>query len=139
MKIKKMLALVCACACLITLVVPAFASIDRASDQISSYRMETIVTKGAIHVEFSITGKNLTDKLGCQSIFLYEKVGSSWKLIAEKDEDDAGMSNTNQINHANTITFAGTAGVEYKVIVTVFAKNSEGRDARAKIFYVTGK
>ena len=72
MKIKKMLALVCACACLITLVVPTFASADRASDQISSYRMETIVTEGAIHVEFTITGKNLTDKLGCQSIFLYE-------------------------------------------------------------------
>ncbi|MCI8304224.1 MAG: hypothetical protein HFF52_06310 [Lawsonibacter sp.] len=139
MKKKKILALVCICVCLISLAAPAFASEVRASDQIRSYRLDTVVTEGAVHVEFSITGKYIMDKIGCQSIFLYEKVGSSWKLIAEKDEDDYGMSNTNKINHANTITFAGTAGVEYKVVVTVFAKNSAGRDSRAQIFYVTGK
>ena len=136
---SKILALVCACVCVITLKTPTFASSERASDQIRSYRMETIVTEGAIHVEFSITGKYIMDKIGCQSIYIYEQVGSSWKLVASKREDDSGMSRTNKINHANAISFEGKAGAEYEVIVTVFAENSAGRDGRAQKFYVTGK
>lgn len=139
MKKSRLIAWVCVLTCVMTLIVPAFAVTERASDQIKLYMMDTIVTKGTISIEFSITGKGLTDKLGCESIYLYKKVGTAWVYTDSKGENDDGMSKTNKINHANTITFSGTAGVEYMVVVTVFAENSAGRDTRSETFFVTGK
>ena len=136
---KKVLALLCVVACVITLVVPTFASSDRASDQIRLYWMDTIVTKGAINIEFSITGKIIMNKLGCESIYLYRKSGSVWVYTDSMTENDTGMSATKKGNHGNTITLDGTAGVEYMVVVTVFAEDDAGRDSRSQTFYVTGR
>lgn len=139
MKKSRIIALFCALVCVTTLIVPTVASTERASDQISLYWMDTIVTKGAVNIEFSITGKGLSNKLGCESIYLYEKSGSAWIYEDSRTENDPGMSNVNKGNHANTISLKGIAGVEYKVVVTVFAENDAGRDTRTQTFYVTGK
>ena len=139
MKKSRIIALFCALVCVTTLIVPTVASTERASDQISLYWMDTIVTKGAVNIEFSITGKGLSNKLGCESIYLYEKSGSAWIYAYSRTENDPGMSNVNKGNHANTISLKGIAGVEYKVVVTVFAENDAGRDTRTQTFYVTGK
>lgn len=139
MKKKKVLALLCAMVCVITLVIPTFAASARASDQIRLYWMDTIVTKGAVNVEFSITGKVIMNKLGCESIYLYRKSGSAWVYEDSMKENDTGMSATKKGNHGNTITLSGSAGVEYMVVVTVFAENDAGRDSRSQTFYVTGK
>ena len=139
MKRHKLVASVCAFVCVLTLVIPAFAVTPRASEQIRSYMMDVIVTEGAVNIEFSIVGKNIMDKIGCQSIYLYERVAGKWEYVSSRSEDSNGMSNTKRSSHANTITFNGSAGVEYKVIVTVFAENDAGRDSRSQTFYVTGK
>lgn len=111
----------------------------RASDQISLYRMGVTTSKGSIDVEFSVMGVDTVDKLGCQSIYIYKQVGDSWHFVENVLEDEPGMSSTNTFTHANLISCSGTAGVKYKVIVTIFAENSAGRDSRGQIFYVTGK
>ncbi len=49
------------------------------------------------------------------------------------------MSVTKRGHLGNTITFSGTAGVEYMVVVTVFAEDDNARDTRSKTFYVTGQ
>lgn len=139
MRKNRIVALFCALICVITLTIPAVASVERASNQISLYRIDAIATKGAVNVEFTITGKGLSNKLGCESIYLYEKSGSAWIYEDSMTENDPGMSGTNKGNHANTISFSGIAGVEYKVVVTVFAENDAGRDTRTQTFYVTGK
>ena len=68
MKRHKLVASVCAFVCVLTLVIPAFAVTPRASEQIRSYMMDVIVTEGAVNIEFSIVGKNIMDKIVCQSI-----------------------------------------------------------------------
>ena len=57
MKKNKITALICTLVFLMTLMIPVFATTARASEQIKLYMMDTIVTKGAVNIEFSITGK----------------------------------------------------------------------------------
>ena len=132
-------ALACIIACTMILTIPSFAIDPQASDQIRAHWIVVTPTTGVINVEFSITGRNIMDKIGCQSIYIYEKTGAGWTLVDSKKENDYGMSKTNKSYHANLITFNGKADVEYEVVVTVFAENSAGRDGRAQTFYVTGK
>lgn len=123
--------------CLLT--VPAFAAEARASEQIRSYSIDVATTVGSINTKFSVTGNGIMDKVGCESIKVYEKSGSSWILTESLDEDDAGMSRSNYQAHINTIYCDGESSVDYKVVVTVFAENSAGRDTRSKTVYVTGR
>ena len=139
MKKNREIAFICILACIIALIVPASASSTRASDQIKGYMMDTIVTRGAINIEFSITGKVIMSKIGCESIYIYKKVGTAWIYDDDKTEDDPGMSVTKRGHLGNTITFSGTAGVEYMVVVTVFAEDDNAHDTRSKTFYVTGQ
>lgn len=139
MKKNRVISLFLAFVCMVNLIIPAFAVTARASDQIMAYRMDTIVTEGAVNIEFSIAGTFVMNKLGCESIYLYRKSGNAWVFVDSKKEDDSGMSTTNRGHHANTISFDGKAGLEYMVVVTVFAEDDAARDTRSKTFYVTGK
>lgn len=118
---------------------PAVAASARASDQISMYRMYVSTSKGSIDVEFSITGTGTMNKIGCQSVYVYKHEGDSWRYVQRLLEDDEGMSKSNTFTHKNMVCCTGEAGVEYKVVVTVFAEDDAGRDARTKTFYVTGE
>lgn len=139
MKKFKAISLLLAFICIMALTVPVFAANTRASDQIRAYRMDTIVTEGAINIEFSITGKVIMKKIGCESIYIYKKVGTTWIYDDDKTEDDPGMSVTKKGHLGNTITFDGIAGVEYMVVVTVFAEDDSAHDTRSRTLYVTGK
>ena len=55
------------------------------------------------------------------------------------DEKDSGMSRSNARAFSNDIEFDAEKGVEYKVVVTVFADDGSERDTRTRTFYVTGK
>lgn len=120
------------------LTIPAFAS-NRASNQISSYMIEVLPTTDTLNIEYSVSGTNVMTKIGCESIYIYQKSGSTWKLIETLDEDDTGMSRANVRTHKNTIYCDSKVNVSYKVAVTIFAENSSGRDTRTKTVYVTGK
>ena len=139
MKKFKVISLLLVIICIMNLTVPTFAANTRASDQIRLYRMDTIVTEGAITIEFSITGKVIMNKIGCESIYIYKKVGTGWTYSNGKTENNTGMSVTQKGHFGNTITFSGTAGTEYMVVVTVFAEDDNARDTRSKTFYVTGQ
>lgn len=139
MKKNRLFAFLLALACVVQLAIPSSAATIMASSQIVSYSMTTTVSTGTLNVAFSIVGKGYMDKIGCQSIYIYEKVGTSWSFVESRLEDDTGMSVTDAYAHMNTIYCDGEAGVSYKVVVTVFAENSAGRDARTKTFYVTGQ
>lgn len=139
MKKSRIASLFCAVFCIISLAIPAFAVEMRASDQISAYDIGVTTSSGSIDVEFSVMGTGMMDKLGCQSIYVYRKDGTSWVYAGGRTESSTGMSKTNKAGHSNTISLSGTAGTQYRVEVTIFAENSAGRDTRSQTFYVTGK
>ncbi len=133
---KRIIAILMACVCLFVLSVPVLAVESRASDQINMYSMNATVSGGSIKVSFEVYGKTKMDKLGCESIKVYEKSGSRWSLVESYDEDDPGMSKSSRSAHINNIYCDMSAGSEYMVAVTIFAENSAGRDTRSDTFFV---
>ena len=129
----------CIALCLMAVLVPTSAFDLRASEQIYYHSIDASASGGEIVTRFTVWGNETMDKLGCQSIKIYEKRGSSWISVASFDEDDTGMSRTDGTRHSNSISWSCKSGVEYRVSVTVFAENSAGRDTRSKTVYVTGK
>ncbi|WP_160667378.1 hypothetical protein [Colidextribacter sp. OB.20] len=138
MKRKRFISLFMAAVCMFLFAVPAFAT-TRASIQINQYDMKVTPVAGTLNIYFSVVGNNGMDKIGCESIYVYEKSGSRWVLTDSWDEDDDGMSRTDSAFKTNTIYCDSEAGVEYKVVVTIFAENSAGRDSRTRTIYVTGR
>ena len=127
--------------CLVALNIPTFSysAVARGSEQISAYFIEVTTDPGRINVEFSVTGTDIVDKLGCESIYVYAKQDSRWRLVEAWVEDDEGMSVSDHFVHSNVIFCNGTAGVEYKVVATIFSEDRFGRDTRSETTYVTGE
>lgn len=110
----------------------------RASNQISSYT--TIVDAmggGEIEIYFDIRATEYMDELGAEEIMIYRLSGSNWVEVGSYDRNDSGMTLENEIRHYNSIYFDGTEGVEYKVVIEVFAEDYRGYDSRTKTHYVT--
>lgn len=136
---KRTIAFIMAMICLCMTVTASAVEARRASSQIVDSSIQVIASGGRINVEFYVRGNGTMDKLGCESIEVYEQVGTSWESAESFYEDDNGMSVTNSLRHRNTIPCNAEQGVEYKVEVTIFAENDDGRDTRSQTFYVTGK
>ncbi len=117
----------------------AFAFEFRASDQIGSYSIDIATSSGKIRVTAYVFGNGSMNKIGCESIEIYDKNGSRWDSYVDLDEDDDYMSSTNIHAYAHTFEFDATKNVEYMVSVTIFAENDDGRDTRSKTEYVTGR
>ena len=139
MKKCRGLFVLCVALCLMIMSVPVYALDMRASEQISFHSIDASASNGEIVTRFTVWGNTTMDKLGCQSITISEKRGSSWISVASFDEDDTGMSRTDGTRHSNSISWSCKSGVEYRVSVTVFAEDSAGRDTRSKTVYVTGR
>lgn len=114
------------------------AAETRASTLIFSHScVASADTDGKINVTFSITGKRIMSRIGAQSMSFYIKNGTSWKLVESYTEYYFGMSAMNKVTYDNTITYQGTAGADYKVVVTLFVKDSDGAtDSRTYTKYV---
>ena len=120
------------------LVTTAAAAETRASTLIFSHScVASMETDGEINVTFSITGKKIMSRIGAQSMYFYVKDGNSWTLSKSYGQYSTGMSTTNKVTYDNTITYQGTAGAQYKIVVTLFVKDSEGAtDTRTYTKYV---
>lgn len=139
MKKNRLIAFMMAVVCVVLLVIPAFAAEARASVQLASYAMNVTASPGTLNVFFSVTGNGIMNKIGCESIHVFEKSDSHWVPAENWDENDDGMSRTNYHAHANTIYCNGEAGVEYLVMVAIYAENNDGRDVRQQNFYIVGQ
>ncbi len=76
-------------------------------------------------------------KLGASSIKIYEYPYNSSDIVNTKTEYSTGMTTTNSYSYSNTITYTGESNTKYKVVVTVFARDSSGSDSRTEIYYVS--
>ena len=119
----------------LALAIPAYADTARASGQLSRYSVNAENTGSHIYVYVNIFGTLNVTKIGCESIHVYEKVGSTWRLCEELLEDDPEMSVSSSM-YLHTHDFDSQAGKEYKVNVTIFAENADGRDTRDYIFII---
>lgn len=125
---------------LIAFAVPASATSSRASDQISGYYMlATPLQNGQIAIDFGVDATGKMNRLGADSIVVYEKEGNSWEAVTSWDRYDTGMSSTNKNTYSNTKYFNGTKGQEYKIEITIFAQDTSGTDYRSNKFFVTAK
>ena len=139
MKRTKIVASLCVLVCVMMMFIPTYATEMRASEQISNYSIDVSSSSGEIDVLVTVRGIGTSSKLGCESIEVYEKSGSRWVLAESLDEDDPGMSDYNAMAYLNVISCDCDPGTEYKVVVTIFAVNSAGRDSRTHTYYVTGE
>ncbi len=123
-------------AILLLLLVPVNAAVT-ASDYIDGYFINVYMANGnQVKTEFSVLPTGKMTKLGAYEIRIYEKQGTQWILADTKNEFSAGMTATNSYSFANTITYTGKANTEYKVIVTIFARDATGSDSRTETHYV---
>lgn len=106
-----------------------------ASDQIFGYEAEAVACGGGkIAIGFSIEGTGFMNSIGAEKIYIYDPDG---RLVGFFLKSDEGMTASNKVSHGATKYFYGTVGVEYKVVVTVFAEDDDGSDSRKITCYVT--
>lgn len=113
----------------------------RASSQIDIYSMDATATgNGKIAIMFSVTGAGFMDRLGAESIYIYEYESSGWEMVGSYDANDSGMTASGVTKYGNTKYFYGDPGTEYKIVVTIFAEDENGdSDSRSKTFFVTAQ
>lgn len=139
MKRNRFVAMIMAVICICLMIVPAVAVQTRASDQIMKYSVDVTPGGGVLKVRFSVTGTGVKSKLGCESINVYQKSGSSWKLSESWSESDTGMTKKNTTLYVIPLRVEEKQERSIKWLVTIFAEDSAGRDSRTTTTYVTGK
>ena len=117
----------------------ALATESRASDQINRYDIRITPTTGYFNVKASIYGTGQMDKIGCESIYVYEYRSAAWTLVGHDDESDPDMYVENLAGYLVNKQYDTRAGREYKVVVTVFAERDGVRDTRTRTYTVTGE
>lgn len=117
----------------------ALATESRASDQINRYDIRVTPASGYINVKASIYGTSQMDKIGCESIYVYEYRSAAWTLVGHDDESDPDMYVEDLAGYLVNKQYDTRAGREYKVVVTVFAEKDGVRDTRTRTYTVTGE
>ncbi len=121
-----------------TLSTVAYADSSRASEQIRSYNIDiTKMGGGQLGINFSVVGTGEMQELGANSIIIYEKSENTWYKVAYYDQEDEGMTETDTFIYENEIIFQGTPGKQYRILVSIFAKDPSGSDLRSESFTVT--
>lgn len=119
----------------ITLALPIYASTTRASEQLNSYGIDVNRPTGELYVTVHVSGTLDVTKTGCEVVRIYEKVGSFWVVRDYLREDDPNMYVNSRI-YLHTHTFDANDNAEYRVDVTIFAEDPDGRDTRSFTYYV---
>lgn len=102
----------------------------QASLYLSSYGVDLIaVGNGQMVVEMDVIGTGTMSKIGVYSLLIEQKVNGTWSEYATVFgiyHSDFYAYNT--ISYLGEYYFNGTAGVQYRVTMTAYARNSTGSD-----------
>lgn len=105
------------------------------SAYINSYSVSIINGgSGKLKVQFDITGKSVMTQIGASCIKIYKSNGNHVATIWHTDSGRGGMMGSNDYYHSDVETYTVTPG-SYYVLITFYAKNSSGWDAKT---YQTG-
>ena len=108
----------------------AFAAVQPRASELIVDRFIYAYAYGNGKVEFSVdmTTLRAVDKLGFPSIKLQEKQGSSWVTV-KSATDKYGY---NRANYGYSISYNGTIGNEYRVVVNTMPKMEISPTRRAR-------
>lgn len=109
-------------------IIPAKASVLRASDYFDSYAFNlNALGDGNIRVTYGIFGTDTMLQIGAKSITVQEQsIDGSWE-----DYRSIGSSYTyNDMDHFTDFTFGGSPGESYRVVIQAYAKNSSGSETK---------
>lgn len=82
-------------------------------------------------VSVLVEGVGVQDKIGISYIDIEEKVGNRWSYVDTLDAaDNPGFYDYDSDAYMGDVYFEGTPGVEYRVIVCVYAGKNGGSDTR---------
>lgn len=82
-------------------------------------------------VSVSVDGVGMQDKIGISYIDIEEKVGSRWSYFDTLyAADNPDFYDYDSYDYMGDVYFEGTPGVEYRVIVCVYAEKDGGSDTR---------
>ena len=87
---------------------------------------------GRVVIEFDVDATKTVSQVGAGCIVLQEKNSSGkWTNVAYYyPVDYPDMVAYNRSSHEGSVTYYGTVGNQYRGIVTVYAKDANGEDAR---------
>ena len=104
----------------------------RASDYLGTYSGSITAQSGKqMKVTFSVVGTGMMTEVGADHITIQKKVNGVWtydRTISHEDEGYENMMRSNAVSHGTSVYFTGTAGVEYRAVVTAYAADSTGSD-----------
>lgn len=137
---SRVISLLLLIACMLTITVNAQGIVPYASDQIDAYDGDAIACgNGRLAIEFSIEGTGIMKSIGSSKIAIYEKYGEDgWMIEKVFTEKTEGMTVSGRNSYSKTMYYDGTAGTQYKVVITVFATDYDNvKDSRTVTCYVT--
>ena len=105
-------------------------SVTRASKYLDGYSVGIEARgNGKIAVAMSVDGVGVMDKIGVREIEIQKQVNGSWSYYDSMyASEHPEFYDYNSRDYVGTAYFQGTPGVTYRVILTVYAKNSKGSD-----------
>lgn len=139
-KKSRIISLLLLITCMLTITVNAQGIVPYASDQIDAYDGDAIACgNGRLAIEFSIEGTGIMKSIGSSKIAIYEKYGEDgWMIEKVFTEKTEGMTVSGRNSYSKTMYYDGTAGTQYKVVITVFATDYNNvKDSRTVTRYVT--
>lgn len=139
-KKSRIISLLLLITCMLTITVNAQGIVPYASDQIDAYDGDAIACgNGRLAIEFSIEGTGIMKSIGSSKIAIYEKYGEDgWMIEKVFTEKTEGMTVSGRNSYSKTMYYDGTAGTQYKVVITVFATDYDNvKDSRTVTRYVT--
>ena len=109
----------------------AFAAMN--SSAYIAYTSAVVSKSGnTINEVFGINGKNIMDKIGVTTIYLYEKNGNRWSLVKTFDYTDplyaADMMTTNSSIKYDSVSYSGDGSKDYYANVNFYAERNGGYD-----------
>ncbi|MDR0445432.1 MAG: hypothetical protein LBH17_00090 [Oscillospiraceae bacterium] len=124
----KTLTLVLALVMAFVIGVPASAGQLRASRELASCTVTMYADgNGKVTAEFTTVAVGVADEVGATKVVIQRKVGSSWVTAQTFTRSSYNnLIGQNRISYSNEVTHNGTAGQQYRAIVTAYAKIGSG-------------
>lgn len=88
-------------------------------------------------ITMDVNGVRTMDRIGCLMLVIEEKINGTWQecdTLMSADHPDFMATNT--VSYFHSIDYYGTAGVQYRVTMTAYARDDTGYDTGEVTSYV---
>lgn len=134
---KSKIRILALCLVILSLLTLPINALTQASDYIHGYSIDVYPIDQTIYIDFKVDATAKMTKVGASSVKIYEYPYASSDLVDSKTEYSSGMTKSNCYSYAGTVTYSATSNKSYKVVVTIFARDTSGSDSRTETYYVS--